>query len=478
MPLKTPTKPMGTRIRVYASLGGAQVVNENERRVRLTIISVGPGNNAQKVFYTQKAIDSAPPIFEGCALGIDHPDEIEKRIRSEGSIKDLAGIIKNVFVDGEELKGDAVVYPGPDYAAIWTQIKFAIDYAKENPGKNHIGVSVNAETGPATPIKYEGETWYSVDKFTEAHRVDIVTKPARGGKFEKVISESAREGCGIPGFIAQSIRGSKGESETGGQAPKIFKNLSDHVRELEKQKAQGAADTRRMIDSLGSSLNLNGATEGKSMKGDPKALATEALKHAGEAFRSAAESEADPAKKAEYLQKADDMQEMSEGELTISHKPTPPAGDGSAPPAAPPAGAPPAGGLSEAETARKASEDESRRKAAEDEARRKAAESEGGRKAAESDRKYAALLIDTLLEKSGLPDGKKAFLRLSLESERDETRIKNLVATYTKMHVEDSNRGFNGYGPRFEISNGSQPNPGKVDLRGHLKSHGVRLASV
>lgn len=427
--------------------------NENERRVRITVFSVGPGNEKQKAFYTQKAVDTSSPIFEGCALGVNHPDDIEKQVQSEGKVQDVIGWLENCKPEGEELKAEAVVYPGEPYLERWIQIKQAIEYAKKYPGKNHIGVSLSAETLPVKPFTFNGGTWYAVDGFAEAMRVDIVTKPARGGKFEKVLSESNRKDLSL--VIFESMKKS---SE--GEAGKIYSEMVSQLRDLEKTNAPGAADMRRRLDKLGSALGLNKSMEG-GMDEKLKAMCQEALKHTSEAYAKMAETEADPAKKADFMSKSQAMGTASEGEFSPAHVDVP-----LAPGAAPAAGAP-----APAKPAVPGESEEEDEEEAKTEGEKKAAEAK--RQAAESNRKYLTLFRENLMTSLALSDADKGYLRSVTESIRDEAKLKTTIEAYSKVRVEEANRGGgHGFGSRPAAPAGTA---NKVNVMGALKSRGIRV---
>lgn len=167
---------------------------------RVILISEGLGNRRNMNYYGPEAINSAPAIFEGKPCFINHPSESEETDIPERRVQDKCGYFKNVKVetiDGllsctGELHFDLSEVGEQAYQKALT----ALHYREEFPGlqSEYVGLSVNAggDTEQRTmPVENETLDVNYVTRFTDATSCDIVTIPARGGKFLAALVESA-----------------------------------------------------------------------------------------------------------------------------------------------------------------------------------------------------------------------------------------------------------------------------------------------
>jgi hypothetical protein len=456
---------------------GLSSTGETQRRVRCTMIAVGPGNITDKCFYTQEAINAGPAFFEGARCFANHPSAFDRQVQPERRIEQEIGYWTDVTVEGEKLAGTLNILDGPEQDKYWNRIKGAIAYAKKYPGRNIFGVSIHA-SGDYKPMQYQGETWKQVFRFADAKSCDFVTWPARNGEFTSILSESEKE------ELNQIFGENLTESEVDPDVAKIFQTLKDQVGALSKAGAPGSEEVRRIVDQLGTRLKLNKLeermdpiTQQPASAPDPtadvsdEALATEARqaghKACAEAYRRQAETETEAGKKGHAMKMAERHTKASEAFVhaapgaNVNVKP--------AAPAAPGAPKPPAvAGESEEEA-------EARRQAearqAEDEAKRQAESKQAGtfQPASESEfrAKYNGLLIDNLLLKSGLSKGKENFLRtVILEGEKDENRIRGKIAAYLRAELQESDRTPGHGGPRNDYTGNDSGNELKISRPG------------
>lgn len=453
-----------------------------KRRVDVTLVSVGPGNNTTKAYYTQDAINSGPPVFMGARCFQNHASKLQATIQPERTIEELCGYFTNVRVEGEKLKATLNILDGDEFNDLWNKIKAAIAYSKQNPGRVIMGLSISAG-GDVKPMVYQGAKWSAVQRFTDVKSVDIVTWPARGGEFNAVLSESEvftrmfEQSESVPSdwkgtthamldhpeidnpYALTNWMANKGWHShiPQAEAGEIYQTLKDHVGGLKKSGAPGAEDTGRIIDKLGTALKFNKQEDNGNM--DPNTtqptaqpgddfMGSEAFKGAlkqhAESYKKQAETEADPMKKAHFGKMAEAFGKMSEGGINIAHNHAP------INPAAPPATAPPNQSEEEAAKIKAAAEAEAKRQA---ENGGGPAKLPGG--ASESERvfegKYLEMLKTQLLDKSGLPETTKNLLKMTfLETERDEKKIKSIVDSYTKAYLEESKRQHGHGSPRKE----------------------------
>lgn len=180
------------------------VIDDAKRMIsRVVIITEGLGNLRDKNYYTASAVKSAAEIFKGKQFYLNHPSSDEEETRPERSVRDLAGYFGETAVGtvkdpdtGETLTACfatlkcATSQAGKD---AFEQIKTAIQYQKEFPESKDVycGISINGG-GISHPGEIDGMEVNMVTEIQEAFSADIVTKPARGGKFLALMQEAAK----------------------------------------------------------------------------------------------------------------------------------------------------------------------------------------------------------------------------------------------------------------------------------------------
>jgi hypothetical protein len=172
-------------------------MNGTARSVRCVLLSEGLGNLRDRNFYTKAAIVSAVPIFEGRVCFLDHPSATEDRDRPERSVRDLVGYF------GDVREGVVTDPDGTQRAALFGTLYFdhsdagdlafrkvtaALEYARRFPqsDRHYVGLSINA-SGVSRPGDIPGLGSVNlIERIGDAFSADIVTRPARGGRFVAV----------------------------------------------------------------------------------------------------------------------------------------------------------------------------------------------------------------------------------------------------------------------------------------------------
>lgn len=196
-------------------------VNDAARTAQVILITEGLGNLRDKNYYTSDAVATAAKVFEGKQFYLDHPSSIDEESRPERSVRDLAGWFSNCKVGqvkdpdtGEPLAACFATLnfaeSDPGNLALG-QVKAALRYQKQYPGKKDVycGISINAG-GLSEPGEIDGIEVNVVHEIEDAFSADIVTKPARGGKF-LALSESERTNlekveAGVSTFLGSLLR--------------------------------------------------------------------------------------------------------------------------------------------------------------------------------------------------------------------------------------------------------------------------------
>lgn len=180
---------------------GAPPIDGQARTARVCIISEGLGNARDRNLYLPSAIASAAKVFEGKQFYIDHPAKDEDENRPERSVRDLAGYFFDCAA-GTVREADTGGTLAACFATLrfaesdpgrlaFEQVKTALEYQKQFPAATGVyaGISINAD-GTSHPGLRNGMQVNMVTEITEAFSADIVTKPARGGKFLASARES------------------------------------------------------------------------------------------------------------------------------------------------------------------------------------------------------------------------------------------------------------------------------------------------
>ncbi len=167
-------------------------VSDSTREVPVVIITEGLGNSRDKHFYSKECLVRAveEKIFEGAQCYMDHPSVIEESSRPERSVRDLVGYYKDVRLSESQGRTAVVaklkICEGDSYNWCWDLVKESVTYAKQYPGKDLAGISINA-SGVVEKTKEAN----IVKRLDSAFSADIVTRPARGGRL--VLMESVRK---------------------------------------------------------------------------------------------------------------------------------------------------------------------------------------------------------------------------------------------------------------------------------------------
>lgn len=169
-----------------------------DRKMKVLLITEGLGNRVNMHFYGPEAIESGPSVFEGASCYLDHPsvseeDDIpERRVRAKcgyftdckvemvGGLKGVTGIL---HFDASE-SGDLAYQKGLT----------ALQYQRFFPNKEYVGFSIYAQgESEDRSITYQGEEVdvNYVKRFFGQASCDMVTTPARGGKFLALVESAA-----------------------------------------------------------------------------------------------------------------------------------------------------------------------------------------------------------------------------------------------------------------------------------------------
>lgn len=199
---ETKKKTESMRIRESVMVGDAIPANTDPKaalegpRVKVILLTEGLGNMHDLNYYGPEAVQSMPGIFEGTACMLNHLSYEQEKNRPEGDVESTVGYYKNLHVETIEGKlaccGELHFDLSESGKQAYEKALTAIHYRSEFPtgDKEYIGLSVNANgESEERRMTIEGETLVVnyVLHFKEARSCDIVTLPARGGRFVALV---------------------------------------------------------------------------------------------------------------------------------------------------------------------------------------------------------------------------------------------------------------------------------------------------
>jgi len=210
--------------------------DRRQRTARVVIITEGLGNLRDKNYYTKEAVLSAAKVFNGKPFFLDHPTEEEEDARPERSVRDQAGYFFGPNREALEIGTVRDPDTGAPLTACFANLRFdnssagkdafekvvtAIEYQQRFPASKDVyaGISVNGR-GVSEAGSIDGMQVHKVVEIKDALSADIVTKPARGGKFLSIIQEAARTRAWLRGRRAAGRSGMKTKSGTKDAEPR------------------------------------------------------------------------------------------------------------------------------------------------------------------------------------------------------------------------------------------------------------------
>lgn len=259
-----------------------------KKTVDVLIVTEGMGNSRDQHFYSEESIREAvkSKVFEGEQAYADHPSKFDDANRPERSVRDLIGYyFDSKLSETVDKKTGAKVAA---YAAKfkiqeglpWVEgiIREAIDFGNKFPDKTYVGISINAD-GDTVPTLLNGVEVNKVVRITEAFSADMVTKPARGGGFLRLVegaggAHSLKGESGMKALLDTAARLEKlAEGEE--VDPSLLKELAKGLRESDAEitkgagKAGGTEGSDDMLDGKrGTKDNKVGLNEGKKPEGE------------------------------------------------------------------------------------------------------------------------------------------------------------------------------------------------------------------
>lgn len=227
------------------------------------LIETGLSKNG--LYYAKEVLKRAAPIFEGVKAcyyewkkHFDHLPEIIEKIRPEGFPHQIFGSFDNVKYETVEIEGKKkeglTAFLHIHDGAKW--LKEMLTDAWERGKRNLLGLSINAE-GPHQIEFINGRPLDVVKDIKDAFSVDLVTSPAAGGQFARLmasIKKGREENMDWLLKIVGILKESKPELLEGLDEQKITEEevVNIFTKLLAKKEAEedGDADEQKMLSTV------------------------------------------------------------------------------------------------------------------------------------------------------------------------------------------------------------------------------------
>lgn len=207
---------------------GGKEPNDATREIPVIIIKEGMGNLVDRHLYEADLLARSAGMFNGIKANADHLTKSQERDQPEGSVKEIVGYYKDAHVEtiGGKicLAATLKIMEGAAYDWAWTLVKEAWAYAKQFPGKDLVGISINAFGKSHAVEGADGKIVNVVDEFSEIQSADIVTAAGAGGGFRM------REGARLLEVVSKAL---EGQSNGGKQIMKTKKTAAELLKEGE-----------------------------------------------------------------------------------------------------------------------------------------------------------------------------------------------------------------------------------------------------
>jgi cation transport regulator len=162
-------------------------------RWEISIIEAGKSKNKRR--YRGEVLRQAAPLFEGCRVYVydrlargkelyDHLSEEELKANPRGYARDLCGFLSQPRFDGSRLMASLTILPS--HAWLGKNVQAALRQGLPMP----YGFSIDAE-GDGHWVQDGSEQLLEVDAIKLVRSTDVVTYPAAGGKFLRLVASVA-----------------------------------------------------------------------------------------------------------------------------------------------------------------------------------------------------------------------------------------------------------------------------------------------
>ncbi len=269
-------RPDGKKQHQGGSLQEASIQPEG-RKVESVVITEGPGNALHRNYYTNESLHSLAGLINGWKCYINHDSMQEMQVRPEGDIWKLCGFWSDARVEevrdpetGQMVQGVVATLNCDGSEAgkeAFAKAEAAVKHQELFPDNDEVyaGLSINSDGLHEGTVDVDGIPYDRIMAFAPGGSADVVTKPARGGNFRRVL-ESVQSGVTISKAEAQEMKAKE----------RLRKKLQESVKAVLEADAPGddkavkakAELVDKAITDVISGINLPGD---KAVEQDPPA---------------------------------------------------------------------------------------------------------------------------------------------------------------------------------------------------------------
>lgn len=300
-------------------------------RVKVVLITEGLGNRRDMNYYGAEAIDGSADIFEGKSCFLDHPSFSEERDIPERHVRDKVGYFKNCSVETSDGNRTLVAELHFDLSEsgrlAYDKACTALHYQQEFPGSDqeYVGLSVNADGEvEERTMEIDGETVEVnyVTRFTDAMSCDIVTMPARGGKFLALVESAAGASLKnkeVRTMIVKRLKAAQSalkEAIKTEKDPKRKKSLMESLRNIGAvlKEAMDAARSAREAEGESESESESESEGKKGKQAEAEGESESETESEGESDGDMAEAEGEGESESESESESEDAKDGEDGE--------------------------------------------------------------------------------------------------------------------------------------------------------------------
>lgn len=223
-------------------------VDAESGEITLTVLRPGANKSGTR-FYPPDTLRRDFKVFEGCRMHLDHATQADDRARPEGSVKDWAGSLKQVWVEDDgAIRAKAAIFDESFLQRLARMEKHGL--------LGQMGVSIRAQ-GVCRESQVEGRKLDLVEKLTVGRSVDFVTAPGAGGRVERL--RESDPGLEEVGMIDQDIAARLAALEQAvAEKDRLLQEAQG--REAESERRIRKAEAREALDKALSESGLQPAS--------------------------------------------------------------------------------------------------------------------------------------------------------------------------------------------------------------------------
>lgn len=205
------------------------------------VILIRAGLSLNGRYYPGPVLKESVKLFDGVDAYANHPTKTEEAEIPERRAQDKVGRFVEAKYGKFDVNGKKVEGIRARFKVITPWLREVLVEANEAGERDFLGLSINAE-GTGGPRDHDGRTVLWVESITKVHSVDVVTQPAAGGEFIKLVA-SNREGGGMS--VSKEELQAMLDKASEQAAAAASQTMKDILAERDAQAAAAAEEARK-----------------------------------------------------------------------------------------------------------------------------------------------------------------------------------------------------------------------------------------